>query len=124
MSSRLWQVLREDLGWAYHISSGVSGFDDVGTLDISAGVEPDKLGEALRRILREMRRLTETIPTRAEVRRACDYACGQLDLSLENTEHQMMWIGERFLGYGQVESAAAAKRQLHEIGRASCRERV
>jgi predicted Zn-dependent peptidase len=49
-----------------------------------------------------MKRLTAQLVPAAELRRARDYLLGQLDLSLENSENQMMWAGEQWLGYGKI----------------------
>ena len=70
MSSRLFQVLREDHGLAYSISSSLSLFDDVGALSISAGLDTDNLPQALKLIRGELRRLTETAPKPRELRDA------------------------------------------------------
>src|SRR3954468_19984650 len=43
MSSRLFQVVREDHGLAYSVCSSLSFYDDVGALVISAGLDTDKL---------------------------------------------------------------------------------
>ena len=112
MSSRLWQILREDRGLAYSIGSSIGCFDDVGTLTVSAGLDTEKVGEALRLIMREMKRLAATTVAAAEFRRARDYVIGQIDLSLENTENQMMWLAEQFLGYGKILSTAEIKQRL------------
>ena len=98
MSSRLFQVVREDRGLAYNIYSSLSFFDDTGDLVISAGLDTDNVFRTLKLILRELRRLTEAPPAAAELRRARDYVIGQMDLSLESTESQMMWLGEQLLG--------------------------
>ena len=45
MSSRLFQVVREDRGLAYSIYSTPSFFDDAGDLVISAGLDTDNLTE-------------------------------------------------------------------------------
>jgi predicted Zn-dependent peptidase len=115
MSSRLFQVLREDHGLAYSIHSSLSFFDDVGTLTVSAGLDTANLTRALKLILREMRRLTEKPPSAAEFRQARDYLVGQLDLGLEGTESQMMWLGDHWLGYGKVVSPAEIKRRMGEV---------
>ena len=101
MSSRLFQKVREDQGLAYSIYSGNSFFDDTGDLVISAGLDLANLEKTLRIILRELKRLREEMVPAAELRRARDYLVGQLDLSLENSENQMMWVGEQWLGYGK-----------------------
>ena len=121
MSSRLFQIVREDHGLAYSIGSSLGFFDDVGVMTISAGLETDKLPRALRLILREVRRLTQTPPTAAELGRARDYVIGQIDLSLENTENQMMWIGEQLLGYGKVTPPSEVKSRLGEVKPAQVR---
>jgi predicted Zn-dependent peptidase len=115
MSSRLFQVVREDRGLAYSIYSTLSFFDDVGTMTISAGLDVDNLNEALALIGGELRRLKETLPGAAELRRARDYVLGQLDLSLESTDNQMMWIGEQLIGYGKIIPPAEIKQRLREV---------
>ncbi len=121
MSSRLFQVIREDRGLAYNISSAISFFDDTGDLVVSAGLDTDNLAETLRLVLRELRAMTERAPTPAELRRARDYVLGQFDLSLESTESQMMWLGEQLLGYGRIVSPAAIKQRIARITPAEIR---
>jgi predicted Zn-dependent peptidase len=115
MSSRLFQVVREDNGLAYSICSSLGFFDDVGALNISAGVETEKLEKALKLIMGELAVFTEELPSRSELRRARDYIFGQLDLNLENTENQMTWLGEQYLGYGKVVSPEEVKSRIAEV---------
>ena len=115
MSSRLFQVVREDNGLAYSICSSLGFFDDVGALNVSAGVETDKLEKALKLIMGELAIFTQQLPSRSELRRARDYIFGQLDLNLENTENQMTWLGEQYLGYGKVVSPDEVKNRIAEV---------
>jgi predicted Zn-dependent peptidase len=115
MSSRLFQILREDHGLAYSVCSSLSFYEDVGAMVISAGLDTDKLQSALRLITRELARLKEAFVTSAELRRARDYLIGQIDLSLEGTENQMMWVAEQMLGYGKTVPPAHIKRRLSEV---------
>jgi predicted Zn-dependent peptidase len=121
MSSRLFQEVREDRGLAYNIYSALSFFDDTGDLVISAGLDTDNLTQTLKLIMRELRRLRQKPPHAAEFRRARDYVLGQLDLSLESTENQMMWLGEQLLGYGRVLAPLEIKRRLSEVTPAAVR---
>jgi predicted Zn-dependent peptidase len=109
MSSRLFQVVREDRGLAYSIYSIPSFFDDTGDIVISAGLDTDNLPKTLRLIVRELRRFTESLPAAAELRRARDYVIGQIDLGLESTDNQMNWLGEQLLGYGRIFRPAEVK---------------
>lgn len=115
MSSRLFQVVREDNGLAYSICSSVGFYDDVGALVVSAGVETAKLEKALKLIIGELAVLADRPPSMGELRRARDYIFGQLDLSLENTENQMTWLGEQYLGYGKIISPEEAKSKISEV---------
>ena len=115
MSSRLFQVVREDHGLAYSIYSTPSFYSDAGDLVISAGLDLGNLTKTLRLILRELRRLRDAAPSAAELRRAQDYVIGQIDLSLESTENQMNWLGEQLLGYGKILRPTQIKRRLSEV---------
>ncbi len=115
MSSRLFQIIREDRGLAYSIYSTPSFFADTGDLVISAGLDADNLTKTLRLVTRELRRLTRSLASAVELRRARDYAIGQMDLSLESADNQMHWLGEQLLAYGKVFRPAEIKRRLRTV---------
>jgi predicted Zn-dependent peptidase len=115
MSSRLFQVLREDLGLAYSVNSSVSFFDDVGDLAIAVGLDDENLDRALSLIQKELRRLRDHLPSKHELDRAKDYVVGQSDLSLESTENHMMWLGEQLLGYGRIIPPSIIRKRLLAI---------
>jgi predicted Zn-dependent peptidase len=115
MSSRLFQVVREDHGLTYSIYSTPSFFEDTGDIVISAGLEAEKLPRTLRLIFSELRQLAAQAPSRVELRRAQDYVLGQINLSLENTESQMNWLGEQLLGYGRTFAPAILKRRIQGV---------
>lgn len=121
MSSRLFQIIREDRGLAYSIYSAPSFFQDTGDLVISAGLDTANVRRTLELVLQELRRCTETLPSDAELRRARDYLTGQIDLSLESTDNQMNWIGENLLGYGKIISPQEAKRRVRKVTAAEIR---
>ena len=115
MSSRLFQVIREERGLAYSIYSTPSFYDDTGDLVISAGLDTENLPQTLRLIVRELKRFTEAPPSAAELRRARDYTIGQIDLSLESTDNQMNWLGEQLLGYGKIFQPTEVKHRLRAV---------
>jgi predicted Zn-dependent peptidase len=119
MSSRLFQVVREDHGLTYSIYSTPSFFEDTGDIVISAGLETDKLPRTLRLIFAELRQMAAQPPAKVELRRAQDYVLGQINLSLENTESQMNWLGEQLLGYGRTFSPSLLKRRILAV---TCRD--
>jgi predicted Zn-dependent peptidase len=115
MSSRLFQVIREDRGLAYSIYSSPSFFEDTGDLVVSAGLDTGNVSKTLALVMGELRRLRSTPAGAAELTRAKDYVIGQMDLSLEGTDNQMNWVGEQWLGYGKVLSPVQVRRRLHEV---------
>ena len=121
MSSRLFQIVREDRGLAYSIYSSLSFFADTGDITITAGLDTDNLAPTLRLVMRELRKLSERAPSAAELGRARDYAIGQFDLGLESTENQMNWLGETLLGHGKVIPPEETKKALAAVTPAQIR---
>ena len=121
MSSRLFQVVREDRGLAYSIYSSPVFFDDVGSLTISAGLDVGNLVKTLKLIMRELARLAQKPPGAVELRRARDYVIGQIDLGLESTDVQMMSVGENLIGHGRIISPAEMKRRTSRVTAAEIR---
>ena len=115
MSSRLFQVIREQHGLAYSIQSSTSYFADTGALLVSAGLDTKRLHRALALILVELRKLSKQPPSTVELRRAKDYAIGQMRLGLESTANRMMWIGEHLLAYGSIQSPAEVEERIAAV---------
>ncbi|MCG3149358.1 MAG: putative zinc protease [Verrucomicrobiae bacterium] len=115
MSSRLFQTIREKYGLAYSIQSATSYFSDTGAFLISAGLDAKRLPKALKLILQELKKLAVRAPSAVELRRAKDYAIGQMRLGLESTSNQMMWCGEHLLAYGQVQTPAEIEQKIEAV---------
>lgn len=115
MSSRLFQVVREQYGLAYSIQSAAALFADTGVLTISAGVDVDRTQLALNRILNEVSRLKREKVGQRELRRAKEYTIGQLRIGLENMGNQLLWVGENLLAYGKVIQPDDYIRQIQAV---------
>ena len=115
MSSRLFQVVREEHGLAYAIQSGAHLFHDAGTLSVTAGLDSERIDRALHLIVRELRRLRDEPVGPRELARARDYAVGQIRLGLEGTGSQMMWVGEQIRAYGRIVSPEATIEALQAV---------
>jgi predicted Zn-dependent peptidase len=93
MSSRLFLSVREERGLAYDIGSGLVDYADAGALEISAGVDPASLPEALGAILDELARIRDEPIPAAELDKARRYLSGGLELRMDETRHVASWIG-------------------------------
>jgi len=102
MTSRLFRILRDDIGIVYNIYSSPSFFDDVGDLTIVAGMDEENIQKTIKLILKELRNIKDNPPSKQEVETAKSYLIGQLEISLESTENQMNWLGEQLVGYNTI----------------------
>jgi predicted Zn-dependent peptidase len=93
MSSRLFLSVREERGLAYDIGSGLVDYADAGALEISAGVDPVGLRDALAAIMAELARLRDEPVPAAELDKARRYLSGGLELRMDETRHLASWIG-------------------------------
>jgi len=100
MSSRLFQVIREQLGLAYSIYSHLSFFSDIGSLGIAAGVSPKNLEALLEAVWGELKRLkAEAVPA-AELHGAKEYLQGAIYLNAEDCDHLMMRLAKNEIHFG------------------------
>ncbi len=93
MSSRLFLSVREELGLAYDVSSGLVEYADAGALEVSAGVDPTSLPAAIEAILAELARLRDEPVPGDELDKARRYLSGGLELRMDDTRHVASWIG-------------------------------
>jgi zinc protease len=104
-SSRLFTEIREKQGLAYHVSSSMMALQEHGILSLSTQVAMDRVGDAIRGLHHEMRRLsTEAIPA-AELHSIRNYLNGTFVLRLEShgslanqfSAMRMLGLGDDYL---------------------------
>ena len=115
MSSRLFQNVREKHGLAYSISTGANYYQETGSFFINAGVENSKTAQAIKLTLQTVAQLGRRAPSARELRRAKEYTYGQIHLTLESTDNQMMWLGEGLLGHNRVINPDKLIRQIELV---------
>jgi predicted Zn-dependent peptidase len=104
MSSRLFKEVRERRGLAYSVGSGVSRYNDIGAMSVSAGVTLEHLDEATKVICDELFKLTREPVGEDELTKARDYSTGNFRLSLESTMALAQRSGEALLMTGEIET--------------------
>ena len=93
MSSRLFLSLVDRDALAYDVSSGVVEYADAGAMQVSAGVDPGRVGRTIDAILRELALLRDDAVADDEMAKAKAYLAGGLELRMEETRHLASWIG-------------------------------
>jgi len=101
MSSRLFQIIREQKGLAYSIYSFLSSYVDTGMLGVYVGVERKDVAKALRLITRELKRMKRDPVTEAELTAAKENIKGGLYLSAESTDNRMSRLAKNELNFGR-----------------------
>lgn len=86
MGSRLFQIVREELGAAYYVRALSDLYTDHGVLAIAAGVDHTKFQEIISRSLKECGRLKLELVSEEELNRAKEHLIGRLALSLETSD--------------------------------------
>ncbi len=104
MSSRLFVEIREKRGLAYSISCMARTMHDTGVFLIRAGVENQKLIEAVTLILNELDKVKKNGVTDDEFIRGRDYLLGQMLLGLEDTMEHMLWIGDTVISQNKTKT--------------------
>ncbi len=100
MSSRLFQVIREQLGLAYSIYSFLGFFSDTGILEICAGVSPKNLPALLQTVNGELKKLKEEQVSLTELKDAQDYLKGSIYLHAEDVEQRMLRLAKNEINFG------------------------
>jgi predicted Zn-dependent peptidase len=94
MSSRLFQDIREKRGLAYTVYSFVSTHVDSGMFGAYAAVDPLRAVETAQLLVNHMHRLKEHRVQEFELRGAKEYIKGNLLLSSESSENQMVRLAQ------------------------------
>jgi predicted Zn-dependent peptidase len=87
MSSRMFSEIREKRGLAYYVKTYSDNMADGGCLVTFAGINNDKVIEAVKLILEVYQAVAGSI-TEEELRRAKDYVIGMLTLQYEDSEYR------------------------------------
>lgn len=114
-SSRLFQLIREERGWAYSVSTQIHLLSDTGYFGFEAGLDPARVGPTLRVALREFGLLARKGPGRGELRRAQDHVTGQMRLALEVPANRLAWVGEQVLFSGRVLDPDRVMRSIRQV---------
>ena len=86
MSSRLFRKLRDELGLCYYVRAGHDKALDRGYFAIASGVAKDRVGEAVKAILDECKRLITERVFPAELEKAKELRTSGIYLNLESSD--------------------------------------
>ena len=115
MSSRLFTEVREKRGLAYYVHAANNSYTDTGTFYSGAGVDVDRVDEAIATILGELRKIAaESVPAE-ELEKARGYAKGRFVLRLESPQGTIQYGLRREVLEGEIEEPDEHLRRLDEV---------
>jgi predicted Zn-dependent peptidase len=104
MNSRLNMALRENKGLAYNVESYYGTYSDVGLIHIYFGTGKDALEQCIRITMRELKKMRETRLGSLQLSRSKKQIIGQLAISAENNENQMLSNGRSILLFDRIDT--------------------
>jgi predicted Zn-dependent peptidase len=115
MSSRLFLEVRERRGLAYYVFGINNAYTDAGSLYAQAGVDINRIDDAVETIVRELRQVAEEPVPAEELEKARNSAKGRFVLQLESPHGLLMFGLRREVLEGQAVEPAEVLEQLDAV---------
>lgn len=115
MSARLFINIRERKGLAYHIRSYEDNFLDTGCFFVHAGLNSQKLEEAIKAILEEFKKLKEEKVGDKELRKAKEYLKGNFLLSMDDCENVAFHFGKSALFDKKIKTLEEEIKEIEKV---------
>ncbi|MEN8253776.1 MAG: pitrilysin family protein [Patescibacteria group bacterium] len=105
MSSRLFSEVREKRGLCYYVHSDVDLYHDTGIFGASAGVDPNRVEEAVKVTVEEFYKAVSSQKVdKKELQKAKDYVTGKMVLGLEDSQSVASYFGMKQLLQNKIET--------------------
>ncbi|MFC1600157.1 M16 family metallopeptidase [Patescibacteria group bacterium] len=115
MSSRMFLNIREAKGLCYYINTSSDNFVDTGIFSTSAGVQVDRIDDAIQSIIQEYAKIREAKVPEEELQKAKNYMKGKMILRLEDSEQQAHLLGKYELLHGSIMTPADIMAELDKV---------
>lgn len=115
MSSRLFIEIREKRGLCYFIRAGLSPYEDIGHFQIQAGLDNNRINEAIPAILNEVDKMRKGKFWPEELRRAKEYIKGKFILDLEDSGNIAGWLGKQALFMPKIKTAGERIKEIEAV---------
>lgn len=115
MSSRLFMEVREKRGLAYYVRAAPGSYQDTGNFTVSAGVQVDKIRQAITVILDELRRAKSGEADERELQKAKEYIKGKTVLAMEDNQVRLDWFLDRAAFHKKIEAPREVFKKLDAV---------
>lgn len=115
LNSRLNMAVREKHGFCYNIESHYQPFTDTGIFSIYFGTAPGFTEKTLSTIRKELARLRENRLGSLQLKRAKQQLTGQVAISFESGQSEMLSMGKSLLVFDRVDSLEEINRKIDQV---------
>ena len=115
MNSRLNLALREKHGIAYNLESNFQPLSDTGLFSIYLGTDEKMVGKAIDLVHRELAGLREQKLGIVQLRIAKEQLKGQLAITVEASQNEMISIGKSVLVFNKVDTIEEINRKIDKV---------
>jgi len=115
MNSRLNIALRERNGIAYNLESNFQPFSDTGLFSIYCGADEALMPRAIELIHKELSRFRNIHLSATALHTAQKQLKGQLAISIESHQNEMLAMGKNILVYGKVDPVEEIYRRIDAV---------
>lgn len=115
MSSRLFEEIRVQRGLGYYVDAGWDNFSDVGSVLITAGVNNQRVEEAIKVVLEELGKLKDNPVEDVELKKAKEMLRGHLVLGLESTNGACSYFLAQEVLEGKIETPEEKLRKVDAV---------
>jgi predicted Zn-dependent peptidase len=122
MSSRLFQAVREKLGFAYSVYTYQDFLRDGGTFCVSLSTDKNNAAKSIDVILKELRKICDESITDKELDMSRQQLKGNLLLGLEGTSSRMNRLARHELGYNSYVSVEDTVQKIEAVTRDNVNE--
>lgn len=115
MSARINQEIREKRGWAYYTYTYPGMYTYAGSLVTVAGVNRNKILEALKIILKEYQKVKKVIISNKELRKSKEHIKGKTLIGLESSNSQALYYGKKLLLMNRQASVEEELKRIEKV---------
>jgi predicted Zn-dependent peptidase len=115
LTSRLNMLLREKLGYVYHVESNYTPFTDTGIFSVYFATDKNKLDKTLNQVYKEFKRLREKKLGSVQLKNAKQQLFGQIAIQSEVNSNQMIANGKSYLFRNKLNSLAEIRKKIKNI---------
>lgn len=115
MNSRLNISLREKSGFSYNVESNYTAYSDTGLLMVYFGCDKENFDQSMKLVFREFKKLREEKLGSLQLKKARRQLLGQVAITADSNEYQMLTNGKSILMYDRVDSLSEINAKIEAV---------